>query len=121
MKLEPVAWMNDSKNIVTDRAKKSMMEQRHYGVEFAIAADTAERFDVPLYAIPAGYVLVKEEEARDAKRWQHARKNWHMKDCGDGWLYRHFDCADRYEEMTPLEREQALDATADAAIAAGEQ
>jgi hypothetical protein len=50
---EPVAWMNKSgSNIIPASAKQRLLESRGLGGEFSVAARTAERYTIPLYASP---------------------------------------------------------------------
>lgn len=48
----PVAWMNDSGHVMSDKQKRGMIRDGAHGGEFASAARTAERYATPLYTRP---------------------------------------------------------------------
>lgn len=50
--VEPDAWTGKGCGVITDTAKARMIEEGKYGGEFAIAARTAERHDIPLCKRP---------------------------------------------------------------------
>lgn len=68
--VEPVAWTGKGCGVITGKAKARMIEEGKYGGEFAIAARSAERHDIPLYARHATNGLRKAaEEAIEVLEW----------------------------------------------------
>lgn len=65
--VEATAWTGKGCGVISDRQKRSMLENAHLGGEFAGAAKTAERHDIPLGPLPLSQMeLLTDDEIGDA-------------------------------------------------------